>query len=55
MFWWIIILVIGAVALSLLIGGGINTAFVKVLAIFIIGYVVIIAFKKLWDTFNGKK
>ncbi len=50
---WIIVLVLAAVALSMFIGGGLNLEFIKVLAMFIIGFVAVIALKKLWDLFKG--
>ncbi len=50
---WTLILIIGLVILSYLFGGGINIEFVKIMLMFVVGISVIIAFKKLWDNFNG--
>ena len=49
---WIIVFVVAAVALSVLIGGGINWQFLKVLLCFVVGFVAVIGAKKLWDLFN---
>ena len=49
---WIIIFIVAVVALSLLIGGGINWEFVKVLICFLVGFVAVIGAKKLWDFWN---
>lgn len=49
---WIVVLIVAAVALSLLIGGGISMGFIKILAIFVVGSIALIALKKLWDIFN---
>lgn len=50
--WWALILILGLVALSVIIGGGINTDFLLLLLIFLIGVVVAFAIKKLWDNFR---
>ncbi len=49
---WIFILILGLVALSVIIGGGINTDFLLLLAIFAVGIVVVFAIKKIWDEFH---
>lgn len=49
---WFLIFIIAAVALSLLLGGGINWQFLKVLVCFLVGFVAILAAKKLFDLFN---
>ncbi len=49
---WVLILVLGLIALSVTIGGGINTDFLTLLAIFAVGIVVIFAIKKIWDEFH---
>ncbi len=50
--WWGLILILGLVALSVVIGGGINKEFVLLLLIFAIGIVVVFAIKKIWDEFH---
>ena len=50
---WIIVLIVGLVVLSVLIGVGINLAFIKILLMFAVGFFVVISLKKLWDNFKG--
>lgn len=53
--WWILILILAFVALSVVIGGGINSDFVKLLVVFAIGVIVVLACKRIWDDFNRKQ
>ena len=57
MFWlWLIpLILICAIALSFLVGGGINFAFLKIVIVFLVGFVCLIMLKKLWDMFKGNK
>ena len=55
MFWIVLILVIGVIALSFLVGGGLNIPFLKVVICFLVGIICLIMLKKLWDMFKGDK
>lgn len=48
----LIILVLGLIALSVIIGGGLNFEFLKLLLIFAVGVTVVLACKKLYDNFK---
>ena len=49
---WIVLFVVGMVALSFLIGGVVNVAFLKLILIFAVGMMVVTAFAKMWEIFK---
>lgn len=49
---WILLLIVCVIGISLLIGGGFNWAFLKVLGIFVAGFIVLICGKKLYDAWR---
>ena len=46
---WILVLILCVLGASLLISGGFNWAFLKILGVLVLGFVVLIAGKKLYD------
>ena len=49
---WAVVFAVAALLLSFLIGGGVSLGFIKVIAIFVVGMIVVTAFKKMWDVFG---
>ncbi len=48
----VIMLVLGLIALSVIISGGVNLEFLKLLVIFAIGITVVFVCKKIYDNFK---
>lgn len=48
----VLVLVLGLVALSIIISGGLNFEFLKLLIIFAIGITVVFVCKKIYDNFK---
>lgn len=49
---WILFLIIGLVVLSFMLSGGINLEFIKLIVIFVVGVFVLLAIKRIYDSFK---